>query len=132
MARTGRPPKYTIELRDAIARTLSSGCTRRAACGVNGISEECFHTWMRRHFDFCEAVTRAEENVEVLCTARIIKATEEDWKAAESWLRHRRKADWHTRIEQDVTTGGQPLRIVLDLGDSLPGTEADEPDSAEE
>lgn len=129
---TGRRPKYSKELGERIAALIGEGATRSSAARSQGICTSTFHEWINRHVEFSDAVTRAESQMLVECAQYLKIAAKDDWKAALEMLKRRERLEWQEAASLDLTSAGQPLRIVLDLGDSLPGTESDEPDSAEE
>lgn len=68
MARTGRPSKFTPEVRRLIVDRLQAGATIAATCDNVNISHQTFLNWLERgrkatsgeYFDFLEAVTRAQ------------------------------------------------------------------------
>ena len=128
----GRPTKYTPELGEKIAALIREGATRSSAVRSQGIHIDTFHAWLAKYPLFSEAVTRAESLMLVECAQYLKIAAKDDWKAALEMLKRRERLEWQEAQSVDLTSAGQPLRIVLDLGDSLPGTEADAPDSAEE
>ena len=99
-----RPTKYSAAMRNAICNQLKTGCTRTAAAESLGIGYETFRRWMSDYEEFWGAVTRAEAEAEAMFTATIAQAakgTEKepgDWRAAESWLKRRRRAEWGDNI----------------------------------
>lgn len=76
-----------------------------AAAESVGISCETFRLWMNDNLGFFGAVTRAEAEAEAFFTQTILKAAQGtpssagDWRAAESWLKRRRRADWGDKID---------------------------------
>ena len=88
-----------------VCQSLQGGCTRKASHQSAGISHETFLEWLRRYPEFLEVVTRAEADAENLMVAAVHKAaTDGDWRAAESWLKRRRRDDWGDN--ERVTHGG--------------------------
>ncbi len=109
----GRKTKRTPSVEGALFLALREGCTRRAACAAAGISHDTLYAWINEFPDFSDAVTRAEYQAEVGFTRVIQKAaTEGDWKAAESWLKRRRKDDWSERTETTGPDGG-PVPVAF-------------------
>lgn len=146
----GRPSKFSEARATAIAESLRAGCTRRAACLSNGVSEDSLSRWIARFADFAERVARAEAEAEARHTATLQRAADGwdactvtrtvktvfktrktttidpetkqevvveepvaleevtetrtearqfDWRAAESWLRRRRRDEWGDQID---------------------------------
>lgn len=132
----GRPSKCTPERCGAILQALRNGCTRTAAASVGGVDLESLRRWMARSAEFRAEVTHAEAEAERVFTEAMRKAAvphtitvrttttnadgsvkvveeqraEFDWRAAEAWLKRRRRAEWGDN--QDVTSGGQPIGAV--------------------
>ena len=128
----GRKTKYSRELGLEIAQLIGEGATRGSAALSLGVCKTTFHEWLHRHTEFADAVTRAEALMLAECAKSLVRGAKEDPKWALEVLKRRERLEWQEAASLDLTSAGQPLRIVLDLGDSLPGTEADAPDSAEE
>src|SRR5947209_3503154 len=79
---SGRSPKWSPEREQRVIDAISAGSTRKAAAFHAGISEDTLARWLRRA-DFADRLTRAEADVELRCTAIILKAATEDAKHAE-------------------------------------------------
>jgi hypothetical protein len=115
----GQPTKYSRAKQEAICRLLKSGCTRMAAAEASGIAYETFRRWMADNVDFYGAVTRAEYEAEAMFTAVIAKHAvgagkiESDWRAAESWLKRRRRAEWGDNVS--VRADREAARLLSEL-----------------
>lgn len=135
-AKTGRKTKRQPAVLTKLLKALSDGCTVRAACASAGIGEEAFYRWKEEFSEFSEAVTRAEDLAEAEYTAAMkvaatggvlekvtvrelsdgLKETtveRMDWRAAESWLKRRRRDEWSERIEQQHS-GSMKLEITAE------------------
>lgn len=98
----GRPTKYTPARREQICEMLRLGATRVAAHLSAGVGSSTFFTWLDTYPEFREAVTRAEAEAEAACAAVIVLAAKDgDWRAAEAWLKRRRKEEWSEKIQQE-------------------------------
>ena len=99
----GRPPKYSIELQNQICEHLKQGATRTSAAEGCGISRDTFRDWLQRYPAFSGAVTRAEAEAELIHTRVLMRASSEDWRASESWLKRRRRDEWgdNTTVRAD-------------------------------
>ena len=92
-----RPTKYTPEIEKKICDALAEGCTRKAAYGFVGVSANTFAEWLERFPTFLTSVTCAEAEAEAKFTKSLWKAAtgyDSDWRAAESWLKRRRRDEW--------------------------------------
>ena len=100
-----RPTKYDPKRVKTICQCLAEGSTRTASYQSAGISQETFLEWLRRYPEFFDNVAAAEAAAENLMVASVRKAAVGgDWRAAESWLKRRRRDDWGDN--EKVTHGG--------------------------
>jgi hypothetical protein len=101
MATRGRKTKRTPEVEKRILDALRVGATQKDACAAAGISWETFDEWCKAFPEFSESVTRAEGACAALMAATIYQAAREqkDWRAAESWLKRRRREEWGDSLD---------------------------------
>lgn len=114
----GHPTKYSDALAAVICQKLSVGSTRTAAAESSGIHRDTFANWMASRSAFFHAVTRAEAEAEekfIRTIALAAKGTADvpgDWRAAESWLKRRRRDDWGDSVRAEHSgPGGGPIAI---------------------
>lgn len=88
----------TPETLEKILGALREGCTRRAACAVAGIDQGTLIDWAKSDADVSNAILCAEDACEAKMTSSLTKAAETDWRAAESWLKRRRREDYGDNI----------------------------------
>jgi len=100
-----RPSKYTPERERLVLEAISGGATRRAAALHAGIDEATLYNWLNHYSSFSGRIARAEADVEVRCTALILRAAEMDPRHAEWWLERRRPDDYGRR--ERVTADGR-------------------------
>ena len=108
----GRPTKLTPQVRETITTHLRAGATRTDAVAAARIDYTTFLDWMAAgsHPDatngvsqLFQDVTCAEAEVAAEMAAVIkVAAIAGDWRAAESWLKRRRRADWGDNVAIDV------------------------------
>ena len=114
-----RPTKYSDAIAKGIYNALQAGATRTAASGAVGIGRDTFLEWMKRYPAFSDGVTCAEAKAELRFTTTLAKAAEGtdevpgDWRAAESWLKRRRREDWGDNIA--VAADKEAARILAEL-----------------
>lgn len=101
MATRGRKTKRTPEVEKRIIDALRVGATQKDACAAAGISWETFDEWCKAFPEFSESVTRAEGACAALMAATLYEAarTGKDWRAAESWLKRRRREEWGDSLD---------------------------------
>ncbi len=109
-----RPSKYNEQISKAICDRLQTGSTRTAAAEAVEIDSKTFARWMKSNVLFCRAVTRAEAEAECRMAALLMNAAVNgEWRAAESWLKRRRRAEWGDTQEVEISgTGGGPIKIT--------------------
>ena len=104
-----RPTKLTPEAQEQIVDAILHGATYRDAAEASGVGYSTFNDWMKlgreatrknKYSEFSEAIETANAQCAVNFT-RVIqsKAALGDWKAAEAWLKRRRREDWGDVIE---------------------------------
>lgn len=128
--RPGRPTKLEPERKERILQALKAGNYRQVACEYAGVSYGTFSKWMAQgvrrpateYGEFRKAVLEAERQAEVTCVARVMKATETDWKAAGWWLERKRSSRWarKEKLEHSGPGGGAipvKAKILHELSD---------------
>lgn len=110
MSVQGKPITQTQWAR--VLTALKKGNTRRAACAVGDLTEETFYRRLREDLSFSESVTRAENEAEAYYAGVIKQAAADDWRAAESWLKRRRREDWGDAIDVRKLTDEQVIRLL--------------------
>lgn len=131
MGRGGRNTKLDQERTDRMVAALRAGNFRQVACEYSGIDLSTFARWMRNGLrqpntdwgKFRRAVLEAERSAEVNCVARVMKATEKDWKAAAWWLERKRSNHWSRKEKLEHTgSNGGPIKanvkVLKELSDA--------------
>lgn len=101
MATRGRKTKRTPEVEKRIVDALRVGASRKDACDAAGVGERTFYEWLEDFPQFSQAVTHAEGACASLMAATIYEAArgQKDWRAAESWLKRRRREEWGDSLD---------------------------------
>lgn len=130
----GRPTLYNQDKARAICEHLEKGLTRRSACALEDVNEETFRFWCDTREEFLQMVLRADAKAETLFTEAMRRGAEGDpeykgdWKAGESWLKRRRRADYGDTINVNTIDTAKLLELYL----AAKGIEQDEPTPAPE
>lgn len=136
----GQPTKLEPEVEQKLLQTIGAGNYYEAACGYAGITYHTLRNWVRRaeaelervagsgrrsvrseeriYVEFYEKLKKAEAQAEVTIVDQWQQQIPESWQAAMNFLARRYPERWGKQVqEMDVTSGGEPLRIVkvLDL-----------------
>lgn len=118
--------KRTPTVRKRLLLSLKRGTTRTAACAFAGISLATLARWIEEDAEFAEAIACAEGCAEESMAAALFKAGKADWRAAESWLKRRRRSEWGDSLTAEHTgAGGGPMRVLHEGLDRLYGDEED-------
>ena len=137
----GRKLKLTSEVQDLIVKALGVGATHEQACGVAGISPECFYKWLRQgetgrepYVQFLQVVKKAEHQASVGWLALIEQAARQGhWQAAAWKLERRYPKMWGRQLVEHTVQQSGPVEFVLKViyanerPDAAPGRGADSP-----
>ena len=117
-----RPSKLTEETAQIITDAILHGASYKDAAESAGVEYNTFNEWRKRGADaksgkfkeFNEAVEVANAQCAVNMV-RVIQsaAAKGDWKAAESWLKRRRRDEWGDGL--DVTSGGEKIKGYIGI-----------------
>lgn len=109
--------KYSKEITDEICSYLSAGNTQRDSAALAGISEETYYTWQETHFEFSEAVKKAEYRCKARNIAIIQKAAEKTWQAAAWYLERRYHDEFALKNFSEITgKNGEAIKLFIDVG----------------
>lgn len=117
----GRPSKFSAELLDTICKGVRLGLSYERAAENAGVGRTILHRWMTaeasgdlRFGGVTDALAKARAEGETRLLARVIKAGEEDWRAA-AWILERRHPENYARMERREITGrdGGPVQMEI-------------------
>jgi hypothetical protein len=125
-----RPMKLTATVRETICGAVERGATFETACEANRIAASTGWEWLSRGMgrdpdrpstpefaEFAEALTRARAKAEQREVELILKAAEDDWRAA-AWMLERRNPARYgrnpvQRVEVALEHGTKPRGVNL-------------------
>lgn len=117
----GRPLKFNAEVMDVICKGVRLGLSYERAAESAGLGRTALSRWMAaeaegdlRFRGVSDALAKARAEGETRLIARVIKAGEEDWRAA-AWILERRHPEHYARMERREVSGpdGGPLRVEV-------------------
>lgn len=120
MARkAGRPTSLTPERLQLLVEALETGCPRKQAAILAGVTDTTFYSWMKwgeqgkqPYADCLAKVREAEARGMARNLALIQDAAPRDWKAAAWILERRHPADFARHDHHEVTGGGGgPIKV---------------------
>lgn len=108
----GRRSRLTSEIQEKVLTALRAGNYIETAAEFAGIDRATLFRWLAKgraarsgqFCDFCDAVESAIAQAEVAAVARIVTASQADWKAA-AWLLERGPAHQRWRPSLQVKLG---------------------------
>lgn len=118
----GRPSSYSAARIAPILTALRGGSSWSAAIGLAGVRANVAARWREEHPEFESAILRAEAEAErdmsdVLRVAAFgMEGRPGDWRAAESWLKRRRRKDWGDEISLRSLSDEDILRLLVEEG----------------
>ena len=101
--KTGRKSKYTPELVKDIKKLLEQGHTDKTVYNYVGIHADTFYAWIRENPEFSAIITKAREKAKVFLQARVLKASDEDWRAASWLMEHRYPKEYAIKTQLEHT-----------------------------
>jgi transposase len=106
--------KRTPARKAVILAALEQGHTRVAAAALAGIHKTTLYDWVAVDPALAEAMDLAEAKAEAGVAQALMMAAGRDWKAAITWLEHRRRIDWKpATISQEVSgPDGGPIELA--------------------
>jgi glucose-6-phosphate dehydrogenase assembly protein OpcA len=122
-----RRTKKTPTREEVLFEALRQGNTRTCAAALAGIDHATFYRWIADDATFRDNVTRAEAEAEMMMVESLKEGAvaSRDWRAAESWLKRRRREDWGDSIDVRKLSDEQIVTLlerVADPGSPAPGT----------
>ena len=103
-----RPSKLTAETQATICNAVEAGTPLKYAATYAGVGASTIHHWMQqadgsdpeeRFVEFRDAVNHAQARSVTRLVAIIMRAADNDWRAA-SWLLERRAPEYFTTAEK--------------------------------
>jgi hypothetical protein len=115
----GAPLTLTPAVQAEIVKAIEGGNSLEAAMEAHGYHPEYGYQWVARgrngeepFASFSAAVTRARGKAEMSAVAALRSGFQEDWKAAEAWLKRARHRTWGDRQNLEV----QKAEGAINLG----------------
>lgn len=121
---------FTKEQREVIIKSLKEyleiGFSRNRSCALIGLPPQTLSNWIKADEALGMKVEGWENAINKLVTQNLVdaitlEANDENDKRKETtkwWAERRMKKDYSTRIEQDLTTGGEKLPTPIYGGQS--------------
>jgi len=121
----GRPPAMTPETIAKLEEAFALGCTDREACLWADIATATLYKWQVKNPDFTERKAQLKETPILKARQSVIGALKDDPKLALAYLERRAKSEFSLRTETDITSGGEPLKALVEFMDNNSGDNKD-------
>lgn len=114
----GRPTVMTEYVVAKLEQAFSVGANDTEACAHAGISRDSYYLHRKRDQKFSDKIDCLKEKLPLKAKSELAKAINEGDQATVKWyLERKRRAEFGTRQELDITTDGNPLeptRIIFE------------------
>lgn len=125
-----RKLKLNDEVIKDLCNYISNGLTNKDACAICGIPEETFYSWLRdaengtgnkSHLQIkiklAQSLKKAEANFKAFHLTKIMKSSNEDWKAS-AWMLERKFPKEYAKVDRNavvLSTDNGMLPQVLEV-----------------
>lgn len=109
----GRPTKRTVELVGKLEYAFALGCSVTEACLYAGISRDTYYEWCKADTKLSDRMEELRESPILIARETVIKGIKRDPDLALKFLERRKKDEFSTKTENDITSGGNPLTPIL-------------------
>ena len=115
----GRTVGLTPRIQEIICDAIAAGNYQKVAARAAGISEETLKKWRARgrrgieplYVAFEEAIEKANRDCEMTLVAKVMAATDEDWRAAMTMLERKYPERWSKVREQAALETGAAAAV---------------------
>lgn len=122
----GRPTIMTPDTVQKLEYAFALGCSDEEACFYANIVKQTLYSYQKKHPEFVDRKEALKTRPIFLARETLVKGIQNDPDLALKMLERKRKNEFSTRAETDITSDGNPLAPILVKfigGDS--GTEND-------
>ena len=112
----GCPTKYTPTTVRRLLKAISDGLTITQACKVAGIGYTTLYGWYSSHPELEPKLEAARENARQKALSTIKKASLDDWRAAESYLKLSFFLDYSKAATTNVSVNAQ-AGVAVEISD---------------
>lgn len=112
-SRMARPTVMTPEVIDKLEYAFSLGCSDNEACLHAGIAVQTLYKYQEREPAFLERKLLLKDSPIFLARQTVLKGIQRDPDLALKFLERRKKDEFSTKTESDITSGGNALEPVL-------------------
>lgn len=116
-----RPTVMTPAVIAKLEEAFAWGCTDREACLWAGIAEPTLYLWQEKNPKFIERKEALKDTPILDSRMTVSRAVKRDPDMAMKYLERKKKNEFSTRAENDITSGGdklQPLMVQFVDGNS--------------
>ena len=111
----GRPTVMTPEVIEKLEGAFLLGCTDNEAVFIANISPAALYQYQEANPAFTERKALMKEYPTYLARQAVTNGFKRDPKLALAYLERKAKSEFSLRTETDVTSGGQPLKALVEF-----------------
>lgn len=115
----GRKTVITPEVIQKLEQAFSLGCTDLEACFHAGIGKSTLYDYQKEHPEFLERKEMLKDKLVLQARSVVAENLKKGDKGVATWyLERKKKAEFSTRVEQDVYDADRPI-VVDDVKDDF-------------
>lgn len=109
----GRPSVMTPEVIAKLEEAFAWGCTDREACLWAGIAQPTLYLYQEKHPEFIDRKEALKDTPILNSRATVARSVKKDPRMAMDYLSRKKKDEFSTKAETDITSGGNALSPIL-------------------
>lgn len=108
-----RPTVMTTEVIAKLEEAFAWGCTDREACLWAGIAQPTLYLYQEKHPEFIDRKEALKDTPILNSRATVARSVKKDPRMAMDYLSRKKKDEFSTKAETDITSGGNALSPIL-------------------
>lgn len=108
-----RPTVMTPEVVAKLEEAFAWGCTDIEACLWADIAEKTLYLYQEKHPEFIQRKEALKETPVLDSRMTVSRAVKRDPDMAMKYLERKKKNEFSTRAENDITSGGEKLQPLM-------------------
>lgn len=108
-----RPTVMTPEVIAKLEEAFAWGCTDREACLWAGIAQPTLYLYQEKHPEFIDRKEALKDTPILNSRATVARSVKKDPRMAMDYLSRKKKDEFSTKAETDITSGGNALSPIL-------------------
>lgn len=107
-----RPTKMTPMVRKKMEEATALDATVEEVCFYAGISKDTYYKWIKKDNKLSDYLTALRNKPVLKARQEVIKGLTDNPEFSLKYLERKRKNEFSTRVENDITTKGKSLNNI--------------------